>query len=239
MRRNEDEVIRKRSGWLIPLGVFAVVAALSAVLMMYYLAPGGSELFQEQVAPTSGGDTVAITVRGVVFRVPANYLQYESARRAGARREMALFALLPGLTGWSNWQADAFADNSADSKVVFITIREDRNDLTEGDRLKRVYMNYVKDPRGAPGPFGLRQYGFRFNSGYRDEDLFIGTGTNEQVVMRCVRQSDEVPNPSCLRDTMIAGDVALSYRFKRTHLADWRNIADRVDALQAEFRSRK
>ena len=54
----------------------------------------------------------------------------------------------------------------------------------------------------------------------------------------CVRLSQDVPSPSCLRDERIGKNIALSYRFKRTHLADWRDIAAGVDTLVASFRKK-
>ena len=49
---DDDETIRKRSGWLIPLAVFLVTFALSALFLLIYLAPSAPSLFQEQVSPT-------------------------------------------------------------------------------------------------------------------------------------------------------------------------------------------
>lgn len=236
MGRDEDEIIRKRSGWMIPLGFLATVVLLSAALLMYYLAPRGESLFQEQVAPTSDGTPVALDVNGTAFRIPGNYLEYASARQGGKRREVALFAILPSLSGWSNWQENAFADNSPDSQVVFLTLREDHNNISEDARMKRIYMGYVTSREGKSGPFELTQFDFRDDSGYRDEDLFVGRTDNGLVVLRCVRKSAEVPSPSCLRDTVLTTGVSLSYRFKRAHLKDWRKMAHDVETLIASFR---
>ena len=117
-------------------------------------------------------------------------------------------------------------------------IRDEGLNLTEADRLSRIYMAYVSNPRGAPGPFGLTQYAFRENSGYGHEDLFVGQTPNGPVVLRCVRFSPEVPSPSCLRDLPIAHSVALSYRFKREHLARWQEIGDGIAKLIVTFKTR-
>jgi hypothetical protein len=233
MRRtaDDDETIRKRSGWVIPLGVFLVTFSLSAVFLLLYLAPSAPSLFAKQVSPTSRGDAVALTVGGKPFHIPANYLLYAAARQGGEHKEIALFALLPDFTGWSNWDADAFASNAADSRVVYITLRQDRMGLSEADKFKRVYLDYVSDRTGQPGASDLRQFRFRQDTGYRSEDLFVGDSPKGPIVMRCVRPSWEVPSPSCLRETLFAHGVALSYRFKRAHLEQWRNIAVKVDAL--------
>jgi len=232
---DDDETIRKRSGWLIPLGVFLVTFALSAIFLLLYLAPSAPSLFQEQISPTSRGDIIALKVHGHRFYIPANYLEFESARQGGEHREIALFALLPEMEGWSNWEAQTFTGNGADSPIVNMLIRDDKVNLAEADRLQRVYKGYLTDPRGRPGPFGLTQFEFRADSGYRNEDLFVGETSNGQMVLRCVRLAPEVQNPSCLRDISIARNVSLSYRFKRAHLSKWREISENIDKLVASF----
>ena len=232
---DDDETIRKRSGWLIPLGVFLVTAALSAMFLLLYLAPSAPSLFEEQISPSSRGDIIKLRVQGHKLYIPANYLEYESARQGGEHREIKLFAILPEMTGWSNWEAQTFTDNSADSPIVFMLIRDDKLNLSESDRLKRVYMGYVTTPHGVPGPFDLTQYEFREDSGYHNEDLFVGETAKGPMVLRCVRFSPDVQNPSCLRDITIARGVSMSYRFKRAHLSKWREIGDGLDKLIASF----
>ena len=232
-----DGTIRKRSGWLIPLGVFLVTAALSALVLLYYLAPTAPNFLEEQVSPTSRSDIIPLRVHGLKLWIPANYLQYESARQGGARKDLALFAILPDLSGWSNWEASAFTGNTPDSPVLYLLIRDENLNLSESDRLSRIYMAYVINPRGVPGPFGLTQYTFREDSGYRREDLFVGQTEAGPVVLRCVRFSPEVPSPSCLRDLPIANKVAITYRFKREHLARWREIGDGIGKLIATFKA--
>ena len=235
-RLNDDETVRRRSGWLIPLSLFAVTFVLSAVMLLYYLAPRGDSLFNEQSAPTSRSDVIALSVNGRRFRIPANYLIYDSARTGGERPEIAVFALMPDLSGRSNWAADEFAGNTADSRVVYLTVHKDKLGLKEADKLARVYNDYLADRRGIEGPYGLRQYAFRQDTGYRGEDLFVGQTSTGPVVLRCVKLSPEVPSPSCLRETLLAPGVSLAMRFKRSHLAEWRDLTAATDKLIASFR---
>ena len=233
---DSDGLIRRRSGWMIPLGVFLVTFVLSALLLIYYLAPSAPNFLEEQVSPTSRTDLVALRVHGLKLWIPANYLQYASSRRGGAFKDVAMFALLPDLSGWSDDDAPSFSGNTADSPVVYLLIREERLNLTEADRLARIYMAHVADNKGTAGPFGLTQYAFRDDTGYRNEDLFVGQTPTGPQLLRCVRFSPRVPSPSCLRDTPIAHDVALSYRFKRAHLAEWRQIGQAIGRLVARFK---
>ena len=42
------------------------------------------------------------------------------------------------------------------------------------DRLRRIYIPQIEDEYGIEGPFGLRQYAFRADTGYHSQDLFYG-----------------------------------------------------------------
>ena len=162
-----DGTIRKRSGWLIPLGVFLITLVLSAIILLYYLAPSAPNFVDEQVAPTSRTDIIALRVHGLKLWIPANYLEFESSRQGGATKDIAMFALLPDMAGWSNWEAQAFTGNAPDSPIVYLLIREEKVNLSSADRLRRVYLAYVVDPKGIPAQNDLTQYVFRQGAGRR------------------------------------------------------------------------
>lgn len=236
--QNRDEDVRQHSGWLIPFVVFVVTAGLSALFLLFYLVPAPTSFIEEHPAPTARTDAVSLRVGALKLTVPANYIVYRSAQQGGTRKDIALFTLLPDFRGYSTGEAQAFSNNSADSPVVYILIREEQLNLNEAERLKRIYLNYVTDPTGKRGPFGLTQYTFRDDSGYRAEDLFVGERSDGPVVMRCWRFSQDVPSPGCLRDQRLSRNVAMTYRFKRANLGQWREIADGVSGLIAGFESR-
>lgn len=231
----KDKAIRERPGWLVPLAVFAATALLSGLLLLYYLGPRPASLMREHPSPTASRDPVSLTVGGARFRIPANYLRYKSARRGGPQEEVALAAVLPDFRGYSDADAQLFTGNAADSPVVYILLHAERLKLGEMDRFRRIYLNYVTDEHGKAGPFGLAQYEFRDDSGYRGEDLFVGHLGTRPVVLRCVRMSAGVPSPSCLREVRLAHRAGFSYRFKRAQLSRWREIASGVDALVHSF----
>jgi hypothetical protein len=233
-----DGSVKQRSGWLIPIAVFVVTAGLSAIVLLFYLAPTPTSFIEEHAAPTSRTDPVAVSISGMTFAIPANYIIYASARQSGPRKEVALFATFPEFKGYSDWNAADFSGNAADSPVIFLLLREERYKISEAERLQRIYMEYVTDPAGKPGPFGLTQYTFRDDSGYHSEDLFVGQDAGQPVVLRCVRFSAEVPSPSCLRDVRLGHDVALTYRFKRANLGHWQDIIHGIDKLVASFHTK-
>lgn len=232
--RQTDEV-HQHSGWLIPIMVFVVTAGLSALFLLYYLVPAPTSFIEEHPAPTSRIDPISLAVGGLKLVVPADYIVYRSARAGGPHEELALFTTFPDFRGYSDAEAQTFNSNSSDSPVIYILVREEQVNLSEQERLERVYMGYVTDPQGKQGPFDLTQYTFRDDSGYRNEDLFVGHMGGSLVVLRCVRFSQEVPSPSCLRDKPLRKGVALTYRFKRANLGSWRDIAHGVDTTVQGF----
>jgi hypothetical protein len=238
MSRNDsaDDTVRKRSGWLIPLAVLAVTVVLSAFFLLYYLFPAPPPLFAEQQSPTSDTTVVALDVNGLKLWIPSNYIEFESARHGGPRREVALFALLPDLTGWSNWNSGDFDDNAPKSAVIYMPIREDRVNLSEAERMERIYLAYVTNPKGEPASYGLTKYTFQNDSGYRSEDLFAAQTGHGVMLLHCAKLGPDVPSPNCWRDLTLAKGVAVSYRFKRARLNHWREIGDGVEKLMDSFK---
>ena len=230
-----DDTVRKRSGWLIPLAVVLVVGVLSVFFLLYYLFPTPPPLFAEQVSPTSDTTPVEVEISGTKLWIPSNYMVFESTRHGGRRREVPLFSILPDLSGWSNWSAGDFSDNSPKSPVVFITIREDRMNLSEADRMQRIYLAYITDPKGKTGASGLTRYAFRQDSGYRGEDLFAAQTAQGLMLLHCAKLSVDVPSPNCWRDMTMARGLSVTYRFKRSKLGHWRDIADNIAKLMDTF----
>jgi hypothetical protein len=230
--------IREHSGWWAPLAVIAAVVLLSLFVLVYYFLPNPVSLIEERPSPSSQIDRVSVRVGGQAFRIPANYLVYASARKGGVRREIDIAASLPDFHGYSDAERTLFNASGSTSPIIHIKIREEPYEVTETARLARVYLGQVADPRGTAGSYGLNQYQFRDDSGYRGEDLFVGHDAGATVVLLCERPAVDVPSPNCLRDYPLAGGAALSYRFKRARLSGWRDIARGVLRLIASFEGR-
>jgi len=226
---------KRRSGWMIPLTVFFVTACLSALVLAYYFAPAPPGLAQEQPAPTDANRPVQLALGSTHLRIPANYILLASARRGGVVNELALIALLPDFQGYTLGAAQDLTANAPDSRVINLMLKSDQTLLPEAERLERIYMAQVESPKGQVGPYGLRQYAFRADSGYHDQDLFVGTGSQGPMVLLCTKLAPDIPSPSCLRDMPFGTGLALSYRFKRAHLSQWRAIDSRIQALMDAF----
>lgn len=227
--------IRRRSGWLIPLAVFVVTAALSSLILAYYLAPTPPELMEEQPAPTDDTALVALHVGETGFHIPANYLPFASTRKNARFDAVSLVALLPGLEGYALNHAQDFANAGPDSNVINMKLRSDKNARSEEEQMQRIYLPQVVSPDGTPAMYGLTHYAFKPDAGYPDEELFVGMTNAGIMVLRCSNPGTGLPAPSCLRDLSLGNGIALSYRFKRNHLEDWREIDADMRALAGSF----
>ncbi|MGQ0741325.1 MAG: hypothetical protein ACT4OG_03390 [Alphaproteobacteria bacterium] len=226
---------KQRSVWLIPLAVVVVTAALSALVLAYYFAPTAPELVTEQPDPTDATQRIQLNVGGTGFRIPGNYILFASDRKGGKRKNVRLVAFLPDLRGYSASDRQELADNSPASEAVYLSLREERFNVTEKERLTRIYHPQLISREGKPGPHGLRQYEFKPNTGYRDDDLFVGETEAGPAALRCTRPSKIAPSPNCLREILLAKGVTLTYRFKRRHLAEWQAIDAGVRRTMAAF----
>ena len=226
---------KRRSGWFIPFVVFFVTSCLSALMLAYYFAPTTRGLSQEQAAPTDATRSIELTLGDTALRIPANYIPMTSARRGGAVSELSLIAFLPDLRGYTLGNAQALAGNAPDSPVVSMMLKSGQTLLPEQERLERIYLKQVENPEGKPGPYGLRQYVFRGDSGYHDQDIFVGMTDAGTIVWLCTKLAPEVAAPNCMRDMPLGDGVSLSYRFRRAYLADWRKIEVGIRARIAAF----
>ena len=210
---SEEGEIHQHSGWLIPLGiVLVVVFLLCGLLLLYYLRPIAAPF--RNMRPTAASTRVDLIVRGLKLHVPARYIESRAARGGGDQDMVPLFAALPDMRGYSDGEAQLFGSNAPDSPVVHLLIRADANNLDTENRLARIYMPYISDPKGEAGPFGLTQYAFRPDSGYGRDDLYVGASGSPLLL--CEQPAQDLPSPNCLAiDRPIAPGVNLSYRFKR------------------------
>ncbi len=230
-----SSLARRRSGWFAPAIAFFLTACLSAVVLAYYFAPGPPGLGEELPEPTDATRPVALIIGSARFRIPANYVQLASARRGGALSEVSLAAMLPRLDGFTLASAKDFTGHAPDSPIVMIQIRNGPPPLPEAERLERIYRLQIADPQGERQGDGLMRYSFRQESGYRAQELFTGAIDGQPTVILCDRLAADTPAPNCLRDVPFGNSLGLSYRFKRVHLARWREIDTAVRSLVNGF----
>jgi hypothetical protein len=239
MSRSDNPVRRRagRAGWLVPLGVFVVVAGMTGAVLGYFRLGPTTNLFRERPAPTDSTSPVAVTVGEARFHIPANYLLYASARRGGIVRSLDMIALLPDLQGYSLETAQEFAAGDAASRVLNFTLREEMRPPADQIRFEETWLPLLTTESGESGPFNLMRYEFRADAGraYRDKELLVGNTSGGLALLLCTTEETEVTAPSCEGDAQVGDDLALIYRFKRTQLDRWRDIDAGLRALTGAF----
>jgi hypothetical protein len=227
-------VIHRHSGWVIPLGFAAAVLLLSVLFLAWYLRPG-----PRGGLPSPDTAPVALTVGDIVLSVPLNHIETPAARTGGLQASVTLFALYPAMRGFSRADAPLFADNAPDSAVIHLLLRADPNSLEPEERLARIYRPALIDPKGAPGPSGLTRYVFRPGTPYAQEDLYVARAVPGPLLFLCQRAQADLPSPNCIATARpLAKNLRFSWRFKRAHLARWREMAIATNGLMRKFAAR-
>ena len=119
--------------------------------------------------------------------------------------------------------------------LIYLGVRRERVSLSQEDRFARIYWPQILDGAGSPTSFGARLYTVREDSGYRDEELYVRTGQNGTMLVRCTLPAAEVPSPNCIGDVSLGDGLTATYRFKRAHIAKWEDIEAGTRALLGAF----
>jgi hypothetical protein len=100
-------------------------------------------------------------------------------------------------------------------------------------RARTIFPRYL-DQTETLGEGGLAMRAFRDGSPYGGEDLFSAASPN--LVARCSR---EAATPGmCLSERRVEG-ADLTFRFPRSWLSQWREVADAMDRLTQQLHSQK
>lgn len=230
--------VHAHSSWMLP-AILLVLAVLIGAGVFYYLTgPSVVEEIQGSVpAPTASKETANIRIDGVLFRIPANYTKYRRSRYDGDQDDVPMHALLPNMSPWSPGDAAAFESNAPNARVVQFTLAIDHATLTYQEKFERGIKPAALIADGEPGPFGLTQYKFGKGTGYENTEWFTAKlEDGSDLVMRCDASANPDFGSSCMRVTRLPNNVGLTYKFKRAHLAQWKQIEAGVMGLIASFR---
>jgi hypothetical protein len=231
-----ETAAKEEPSWFIPLTVFAITGVLSLGFLAYYFGPSLGDLLGTAPAPTETAQPVNVVIAGTHYEIPENYTRSEAARRGGEQSSIALHALLPELSPYVPEEADAFIDNGPESRVLNFEIEKYKAQFSETDRFEKIYKRLVENPEGTPGPHGLQVYRFGAEKGYKDEELFVRSQPDgSMTLLRCFKTTEAITSPGCRRDLQISDGIGLNYRFKRAHLASWREIDSGVRLLVKSF----
>jgi hypothetical protein len=218
---------RPRHGHLVPILLACIVAAGSIALVAYLLWPTWGP------DASSGPARLPVSVGATLFNVPTTAVRMKIQRHSGPQERVDLSFDFPSL-GTPDAPKHVSADNVEETAVqpidrIFLSIAAHHDSLAPDTRLRTIYPRYLAQA-SSPGQDGLTMRAFRDGTPYGNEDLFFANTPN--LSARCTR--DAVTPGMCLSERRIDG-ADLTFRFPRSWLAQWRDIANAMDRLTAQL----
>lgn len=234
---------RKRSGigtgpardWSGP-ALYAGIGLILVLLLAWWVGTT-VRAYRDDIAlagRSSDATPVAFTVAGEAVTVPGNALRFSSARSGGAVESLELLLRWPGLSGFTDDDADAFRDSSSLAPLIYVTISQRATPLDMDDRLAAVYAPYFAGEAIA-GPSGLVGRSMTEDSGYRGEDIYYNGSGPVRFAARCVADAGPEVPATCMRDVNLGADLSMLYRFNRFYLGDWAAMDRDIRAAAASF----
>jgi hypothetical protein len=209
---------------MIPVVLGCAVAAGAIVLVAYLLWPTwGPE-------PSNGPARLPVSIGGTLFNVPAMAIRMKIQRHSGPQEAIDLSFAFPSLeTPATSRHADALEQTLQPIDRIFLSISAHHDSLAPDTRVRTIYPRYLEQG-STPGQDGLTMRAFRDGTPYDKEDLFLASTPN--LSARCTR--DAATPGMCLSERRIDG-ADLVFRFPRSWLAQWREVAGAMDRLAVQL----
>jgi hypothetical protein len=215
---------------LVPLAVGGGLAAGAIALVAYLLWPTwGTD-------PARGPGRLPVSVGGTLFNVPTTAIRRKIQRHSGPQERVDLAFTFPSLEppeAPKHVSADTVEEQPQPIDRIFVSIAAHRDSLAPDMRVRTIYPRYLEQA-STPLDDGLVMRGFKDGSPYNSEDMFVAT--NPALVARCTR--DAATPGMCLSERRIEG-ADLTFRFPRSWLSQWRDVASAMERLTAQMYVRK
>ena len=204
--------------------VVAATLTVGAIALVAYL------LWPTWGANTSSGpERLPVSVGTTLFNVPTSAIRRKIQRHSGPQERVDLSFVFPSLKAPEaprHVSAD-MVEETAQQPIdrIFVSISAHHDALAPDMRVRTIYPRYL-DQAATPIDDGLTMRAFRDGSPYGGEDLLLGPAP--AFTARCTR--DAATPGMCLSERRIEG-ADLTFRFPRSWLAQWREVADAMDRL--------
>jgi hypothetical protein len=217
-------------GHLIPIILGCAVAAGGIALIAYLLWPTWA------TNASSGPARLPVSVGGTLFNVPAAAIRMKIQRHTGPQERVDLSYVFPSLEAPDapkHVSADTVEDAIQPIDRIFLSISAHHDALAPETRVRTIYPRYLAQ---APATMqdGLTVRAFRDGSPYGNEDLIVA----EQPALNARCSRDAATPGMCLTERRIDG-ADLTFRFPRSWLSQWRDVANAMDRLAMQLHSAK
>ena len=208
----------------------AAVASGAVVLVAYLLWPTWGN------GAANAPSRLPVSVGGTLFNVPTPAVRRKIQRHSGPQERVDLSFTFPSLDAPEtprHFSADTVEDKVQPIDRIFLSISAHHDTLAPDIRVRTIYPRYLEQA-STPIDDGLTMRAFRDGSPYGNEDLFTAGAPN--LSARCTR--DDVTPGMCLSERRVDG-ADLTFRFPRSWLSQWRDVANAMDRLTAQLQGPK
>jgi hypothetical protein len=213
-------------GHLIPVMLGGAVTTGAMTLIAYLLWPTwGADI-------SSSPARLPMSIGATIFNVPTAAVRMKIQRHSGPQERVDLSFSFPSLEtpeAPKHVSANSVEDAVQPIDRIFLSIAAHHDVLAPETRVRTVYPRYLEQATSS-GADGLTVRAFRDGSPYSNEDLFSASAP--ALDARCTR--DAATPGMCLSERRLEG-ADLIFRFPRSWLAHWHDVADAMDRLTAQL----
>ena len=212
---------------MVLIMVAVTVAAGAIALVAYLLWPTWG------ARPASAPGRLPVSVGGTLFNVPTAAIRMKVQRHSGPQERVDLGFIFPSLEppeAPKHVSAETVEDKVQPIDRIFLSIAAHHDALAPDMRVRTIYPRYLEQA-STPVDDGLTMRAFRDGSPYANEDLF--SAADAGLNARCTR--DGLTPGMCLSERRVEG-ADLTFRFPRSWLSQWRDVANAMDRLTAQMR---
>ncbi|MCK1394666.1 hypothetical protein [Bradyrhizobium sp. 1] len=215
---------------VVPI-VLGGAAALCAVALVAYLlwptwGTGGA----------SAPDKLPVSIGSTLFNLPTTAIRMKIQRHSGPQERIDLDFLYPSLEppgAPKHVTADTVETAVQSIDRIFLSISAHHDALSPEQRTATIYPRYLDQATTMPED-GLTMRMFRAETPYGSEDFY--SASSPALTARCTR--DGATPGMCLSERRVGG-ADLTFRFPRSWLTQWRELAEAMDRLTAQLRGPK
>lgn len=215
---------------MIPVIVGGAVTACAIAVIGYLLWP----TFGPRAS--SSPERLPVSVGATLFNVPTMAVRRKIQRHSGPQERVDLSFTFPALEAPDapkHVSADTVEESIQPIDRIFLSISAHHDTLAPDARVRTIYPRYL-EKASPPEQDGLTIRAFRDGTPYSNEDLFLAKTPN--LTARCTR--DAATPGMCLSERRIDG-ADLTFRFPRSWLSQWRDVANAMDRLTLQLNGPK
>lgn len=208
----------------------AIITAGAIALVAYLLWPTWG------TGAANAPSRLPVSVGGTLFNVPTLAVRRKIQRHSGPQERVDLSFTFPSLEAPEvprHVSADTVEEKVQPIDRIFLSISAHHDTLAPDTRVRTIYPRYLEQASTRVDD-GLTMRAFRDGSPYANEDMFAGSTPGLNA--RCTR--DGITPGMCLSESRIDG-ADLTFRFPRSWLSEWRDVANAMNRLTAQLRGPK